>query len=464
MTGLDASMLYMESVHAQTHTLKVAIIEPSGDEALSGQWITDFLKSRVQVVPVYGQRAVPTPLGLHHPLLVDDPDFDPAKHVYTYRVPAPGGRDERDAVIAKLCATPLDRSRPLWEVWVLEGLEGGAIACLCKLHHAIADGRVAANQLQALAAAPPAPPRRPPAAIPGRGQLVRAALRDRVRELSMLPGLVRHTARVVREVRAYRRSITPMRVPDLLAGGPTTRFRKHISAERAWATRSLPLSDMLVTAKFFGVTLNDVLLTMAGGAVRTLLLDSGELPATSLTAGVPVNTAGPEEMDSLYGNKWSTLVTTLGTDIADVVERLNTVHDTTVAAKRIYQIRGDMLEHWWQLAPAFLGPLMGLASRAGAMRFVHLPTATVSNVRGPDQALSLTSAASIDEFYSVGPLADGCGLNITAWSFAGRLNIAVVSGRDVLPDPGGFLDTVIQTWEQLHSRASSTGAAAQKAR
>jgi diacylglycerol O-acyltransferase / wax synthase len=449
LSGLDTTFLAIETPHSQMHTLKLSILESAEGDTLDVETVKAALRQQLHAVPSYTQKLRFVPFGLHHPLLVGATDFDVDQHVHVVKVPAPGGRAERDRVIADICGSPLDRSRPLWELWILDGLEHNRIGCLLKLHHCLADGRVAANQLLALTGAAPGEPRISDSAA-GTGQLIRDGLRDRVRDLAALPSVIKATARARRAIRAIHDQ-ADVPVPGMF-GGPATRFSRQVSTQRTWGTASVPVSALSKVAKAYGVSINDVLLTMVGTAVRSLLSAHGELPDDSLSAGLPVDTSGPEDVGELQGNKWSMVMTTLATDLADPVERLYAIHDCMTVSKRIREAKSDLLEVWAQYVNLpLVHSLMRVSSVSGLLGKARLTSFGVSNVRGPAEAMTV-GPLRVVEFYSVGPLMEGSGVNVTAWSFAGQFNISLLSARNILEDGPEFLNLMLAALEELTAR------------
>ncbi|KUI29209.1 wax ester/triacylglycerol synthase family O-acyltransferase [Mycobacterium sp. GA-2829] len=441
LSGLDAGFLAMETANAQMHTLKLAVFGRDDGQPVDTEWFTSMLTERITLVPCYTQRIVRTPLGLHRPILVHDPTFDPRQNVHVIKVEAPGGRRQRDEAIARVCGSALRRDRPLWEVWLFEGLAHGELGCLLKLHHALADGRVAANQIRVFSDPSTKPPARSTShGSPGRS-VIASALLDRAETMSGIPRLIRDTARSGRTTRNIRRDST-VSPPGLLAGGPRTRFRRRMDAQRTFGTISVPLAEIIATAKDHRVTVNDVLLAAVGGAVRTYLIRRGELPRRSLTTGIPVDTSTAADTGALRGNKWAYLVTTLATDIGDPAARLQQIHRTTAVAKTLHAARGDLLERWWECVPmSLVRSVASLGSRLGVLRLAPLPTLGVSNVRGPSDQVEI-GPACVRQFYSVGPLMDGVGLNVTAWSVAGHFHIALCSAINIVEDPEELLDAL----------------------
>lgn len=439
MEGVDAGYLYLETPTMHMHTLKVAFVEPS--ESFEPAYFSEVVLERLGDLPAFRRRPLPAPLGLNHPLWVDDRPLDPTRHIVVHPVPAPGGRAGVEQLIGRIAGTPLSRDKPLWELHVTEPYDGRRIAVVAKMHHSLADGGAANALLSQVTDAVrnvegPAP-RHAPEPTPSRPAQLRLALLDAVAKVVDLPDLVLSTLRgVVGVVRARRGSAVP--VPRPILDAPRTSLNGPLTPRRGFATASVPLDDVRAVGKSHEVTVNDVVLGLVSGALREWLADRDEHPASSLLAGVPVGTdggafgGGPR----LSGNRVSNLFTTLATDVDDPAERLAVISATTRQAKLVHETLGpDMLRDWVEFTP----PLpMSLAMRTysrlrGAA--MHRPpfNVVVSNVRGPGEQVTIAGATVVDLF-SVGPILEGIGLNVTAWSYDGRLNFSLLGCPDLVAD------------------------------
>lgn len=455
LSGLDAAFLALDNRFSQMHTLKFAVLEPvDAAVPLTADVIFEMFPKHLHAVPCYTQKLRMVPFGLHHPVLVNATDFRFEDHVHVRTVPAPGGRRERDAVIADVCGGTLSRNRPLWELWILEGLEGGKLGCLIKLHHALADGRVSINQLLTFADAAPAAldiHENTPAPI----TLIRDGLRDRMLDLAKIPALIRDTRRMRRETKAIIEEATS--TPPSLLSCPPTLFSERVSPVRTWGTASLPLAQVSTVAKSYGVSVNDVLLTMLGTAAREYLIRHDALPSRSLPGMLPVDTSTPDIADALQGNHWATLMTTLATDESDIVARLHAIRAAMAVGKQLRKARGGLFERYAQyLNVALLRPIATAYLESRLAKQGKLPPLGASNVRGPDSP-AVIEGVRISEFYSVGPLPTSA-VNVTAWSYAGQFNMSLLTGRNVIPDAYEFLDLMREALEELHDRAEPTEA------
>jgi WS/DGAT/MGAT family acyltransferase len=263
---------------------------------------------------------------------------------------------------------------------------------------------------------------------------------DAVRQLGSLPALLRHTVTALVALFRYKRT-APVQVPRPILDTPRASFNGPLTPRRSFATCSLPLADIKRVKQLHGVTVNDVVLAVVAGSLRSWLSAHGERLGKPLMAAVPVATDDPDAAPRLSGNKVSNLFTTLATDVADPVDRLKTISRVTAEAKIIQRLLGgDMLTDWVQFTPP--GPFsafMRLYSRA-RLAALHPPpiNVVVSNVAGPREQISI-AGARLDDLFSVGPILEGIGLNVTAWSYLDRMNFSLLACPDLLPD----LDAIV---------------------
>ena len=441
LTGIDASFLYMETPTLHMHTIKVAVLEPAPGVDYSIERVTADLRERLHLLPPFRRRVIEVPLGFHHPVWIEDPAFDLDRHVRRTIVPPPGGPRELDAVISRIASAPLDRRCPLWELWYVAGLAGGRVAAVGKIHHAVADGvavagllaNVMAPDLSGLAA-PAREARWMPEPVPSRTRLLGDALRDHGREIRRLPALVRRTLHNLRAVSRWRHAaaVTP---PLPLRDVPPTSFNGSLTTRRTFVSTALPLDQIGLVRRAFGVTLNDVLLAVVAGTLRARLERRGECPVRPLVAEVPVAT-DPSPARRLRGNRLSNIFTSLCTDIADPVARLQAIHDVTTSAKAVHDVLGaDLFEAWMQYAPPKLSSWwMHLYARLHVVNHHRPPVnVIVSCVPGPRAELGWPGG-TLERIYSVGPIIEGTALNFTAWSYVDRLCVGALTCPDVIPD------------------------------
>ncbi len=453
MVGLDAKFLYSETPSAHMHTLKVAVFDTTGvPGGVSVEDVVALLEHRLDRLPPFRRRAVPVPLLLGHPVWIEDPDFDLRRHVTSRRLPAPGGERELATAVAEIAGRPLRRDRPLWELVVVEGLAGGHLAVVAKVHHAVADGAATVTLLQQ--ALGPAPDRSPgpwrPDPVPSRAALLRHAMRGHRARLRRVPVIMARSVSGLREARARRRRAAV--TPPLPFDTPRTPFNVSLSPERTFAMTTVGLDDLKTVRRAFGATLNDVFLAMCSGAVRAYLLDIGALPGRPLVASVPLSTgaagrAGGNHVDNLY--------VSIATDLADPARRLRHIHDVAVNAKEMRAALGtDLLEERAEIVPPQLYELTIRGwTRSRLADHLRPPVNLVlSNVAGPPGRLRV-GGAELSALYSVGPILEGIGCNITAWSYAGNLHVSVLGCPRSLPDPWAVADRLPADLDELEQAA-----------
>jgi diacylglycerol O-acyltransferase len=441
LTGLDAGFLYMETPTQHMHTLKVAVLDPStAPGGYSFERVSEVLGRRLHLVPSFRRRLVDVPLQLHHPVWIEDPDFDLHAHVHRAVLPAPGGDEELDDLMSEIVSTPLDRSRPLWELWAVEGLTGGHIAFVSKIHHSLADGVKAAQLLATVLDDQPDAPDPEPHEwhadpLPSRWRLLADAIVDLAREIARLPHLLLRTIRGVRAAADARRRRDVS--PPLPFSTPKLSFNTALTPSRRFVTTSLSLTEVKALKAALDCTVNDVVLALCAGALRRYLEERGELPQRALMAGVPTSTRSAEEARerTSSGNQVSNLFTVLPVQLADPRARLQLIHETTKGAKEQLNLLGaDMLADWSEITPPRpFAAVVGLYSRFGLARSHRPPiNLVVSNVPGPSEPLFITGARLL-ALYSMGPILENIGLNITVWSYLDALNFGIVACDDDLP-------------------------------
>jgi diacylglycerol O-acyltransferase / wax synthase len=438
LSGLDASFLYLETPAQLMHVCALMVLDPS---TMPSSYTFDDLMAHiddsVHDVPAFTRKIRGVPMGLDHPVWVRDQQFDIERHVHRLAVPSPGGYRELMDLCAHLAALPLDRSRPLWEMWVVEGYEGKVVV-FSKMHHATVDGVSGSNLISHLCSlepdAPPlalGEPQRHPR-DPGRGELWGRAVIGTATKPLTLARVLRPSAELVTKSIGRAREGTAMAAPF---SAPRTSFNGTITAHRTIALADLDLDEIKEIKKATGSTVNDVVLTLCGGALRAYLDERGELPASSLMATVPVSVREISKR-SKGANKVSALFTKLGTDIDDPLARLRMLAERNRNAKAHHNaISADALQDWAEFAAP---RVFGLAVRTYAnLRLAEkhpvVHNLVISNVPGPPVPLYFMGAR-IEALYPLGPVFHGAGLNITVMSNAGIVHVGAIACRESVPD------------------------------
>jgi diacylglycerol O-acyltransferase / wax synthase len=454
LSGLDASFLYIESPTQPLHVCSILELDTS---TVPGGYTFDRLRDelalRIAAVPEFRAKLADSQLNLDYPVWVDDDAFDLGTHLHRICLPSPGGRRELAEVCGHIASVPLDRSRPLWEMWVIEGVAdtdpraGGVLAVMTKVHHAAVDGVTGANLLSQLCTVEPEEPPPEPVEGPGRaGPLEIAAsglVRFAARPLQLANVMPTTVATIVKTLRRARSGLT-MAAPF---AGPPTRFNASITADRNVALAQVDLDDIKKIKDRFEVTVNDVVMALCATVLRWFLGDHDELPARSLVAMVPVSVH--DKSDRPGHNQLSGMFCKLETHIGDPAERLRAIARADAAAKNHSSaINPTLLQDWAQVAArAVFGAIFRLVADSPLIgNPVH--NLIISNVPGP-QAQLYFLGCEVEAMYPLGPLFHGCGLNVTAMSLNGKLNVGVISCPDLLPDLWRLVDDFDVALEEL---------------
>ena len=462
LSGMDASFIYFETPKSPGHIFSVYIYDqssaPGGQVTFKG--ILNYIEDRLHVSRTFRQRLVQVPMGIDHPYWIEDPEFDLEYHVRHIALPKPGDWRQLMIQIARLHSRALDLNRPLWEMYVIEGLDNidglpeGSFAIMTKIHHAAVDGVslleiTSAVHGTAPDAAPPAPdhPWRPESEPSAMELLTRAAYNNATRPWRFAQLMARMTPGGNR----FAPPAAPLGGDTPAGSAPRTRFSGLLSGHKVIEARRFELA----TAKQIknavpSATINDVAITVVGGALRAYLEEKGELPAEPLRVMAPISIRTADQSGTA-GNQVSAMVVTSGSDVADPKERLATVAASTKASKAMSEAVGARdLSQFSEFMP---GGLAALAARTAATfemasRMEPAINTVVSNVPGPQVPLYFAGARLVTFFGGAG-LADGMGLLHGVSSYVGQLILSVVSDRDMMPDPGHYADLLEASFAAL---------------
>jgi WS/DGAT/MGAT family acyltransferase len=447
-------------------SLILAILRPGPAGGQTGPLVVDdvlrHMAHLLPGLPAFRWRVVPVPLGLSHPVFVDDPSFDLPAHLGHAVLPAPGGDGELDALCALRASRRLDRGRPLWQMTLVDGLAGGRQAIVLEIHHALMDGFATLATMGRIFSGPtPDLPNgdgdgRRPGRVPGGLRLVSGAVGQQVRAMGRLPGLIGRTRRGALAVK-QRRTDASVKAPEAGVDTPLSSINRGFTAERCFVRTAMALEDVLRVKDAAGVTVNDVALAVIGGALRPYLERRGELPDRPLVASVPVGMEGRGAPQRLAGNRFSRLTTSLATDVVDPWERLQTIAAVTREAKECLDLAGrELMVDWLEYVPPFLGaPLVrrGLEARKNPGKAPPKLDANVvvSNIRGPSEPWQFASA-QVEELYITGPPNGGVGANFVLWDYAGRLLFGILAFADSIDDPGELVTGLHTSLAELVAR------------
>ena len=445
LTGVDSTFLHMENARTYGHVNGVVVLDPTtADGPINADTIRDYIADRIHLLDPLRWRLVEVPLGIDRPYWVDDPDLDLNFHVRGIALPAPGNDQQLADQVARLAARHLDRAKPLWEVYVIEGLEGGKVAIMTKLHHAAVDGK-AGMQIMAtlLTTDPAAPAPEPPSKataekVPqpiemwGRGWL--GLLSRPEQGVKLWLDTVKAGTKMAREV-GLGGPVEWRKVLKAPGRAPKVSFNATLGAQRNWAFGSAALSDVKAVKDAHGCTLNDVVMAMCAGALRRWLIDHDELPEKPLLAMVPVSIRTAEQAASA-GNQVSAMVAPLATNLADPLERLQAASKEMRSAKdQLAALPAHLLQDFSQFAAPAAAQLV--ANTAANLRWADSIAppfnVVVSNVPGPREPLYYAGAL-LEANYPVSIVNDGMGLNITLQSYRDRIDFGIVGTPELVPD------------------------------
>ena len=440
LSGLDATFLYLETPSSPMHVSGIFVADPATAPDFSFDRYRQMVGDRLHLAPPWRRRLAEVPFGLHHPLWIEDPDFDLDFHVRRAALPSPGGRTELAQFAAEFHGIPLDRGRPLWQLYVVEGLEGGRVAIVSKTHHAAIDGvsgsEIAVNLLDLspeVAVHEPAEPWRPDR-VPSDVELVLYAATSLARQPLAATKALQRTAEMALNLR--RRNQHPdIESPPAPFDAPKTSINTPITPHRRYAMADVSLTDVKKVKNAFRSTVNDVVIALCAGALRRYFEELDEDVDGDLVALVPISVRTAGEKGEM-GNKVSAMLTSLATTIDDPGERLAAIIEGTRRAKdQEKAIPADTLSDWTEfMAPAVAARAARLFS---AMRVADkmrpLFNVIISNVPGPNLPL-YTGGAQLEAMYPMGPITDGVGLNITIFSYRGTIHFGLVACRETVPD------------------------------
>lgn len=454
LSGLDAAFLALEEIPGvYGHIGSMVVIDPSTcDGPFDLDHLRRLIESRLHLLPPFRRRLVTVPFGLDQPYWIEDPDFDIEYHVREIALPAPGDHEQLAVQAARIHARPLDRRRPLWELYLIHGLEDGHLGIYNKVHHAAIDG-VSGNEMMT-AVLDPTPEGRdlgdPP---PHVGEEEASQL---YMLLHSMTSLVREPLRAARLGLRLVRSLpsvasNPIRpslpVVDRLLGrdskvvlsaasvrAPTTPFNHPIGPHRRWAYGDLPLADVKAIKDVAGVTVNDVVMALCAGGLRRWLIDHDALPDDPLVAAVPVSVRDEDERGDL-GNRVSAMLAPMPTNAADPLGRLEAVSGAMAAAKHQHEaLPADLLGDVTRFAmPALAGQAARLSWRLRVMERVNPFNLIISNVPGPRVPLYYGGALMV-AFYPLSAISDGQALNMTVMSYRDTVYYGFIADRDLMPD------------------------------
>ena len=471
LSGMDASFLHLETPEMPMHVGSLQIADLP--EGYAGDYYEDvkaWMAARMHLASVFQRKLALMPFDLANPVWVDDEDVDLDYHVRHVILPRPGTLEQLEKYVARLHSSLLDRSRPLWEVYVIEGLNTGQVAIYNKVHHAAVDGQAGVAIAKALLSPSAVPaPIKPPRPRPrtnqyqlGVAELAGAALSNAVTQYIKLFKSLPAVGRALRSV-VYPVSETDgkrhLSLPTGLQLAPRTPLNVAITNQRSFAARSLSLAEVKAVAKRTGTSLNDVVLAVCAGALKRYLADYDCVPDKPLVAGVPVSLREAGNTDP--NNQVSMIMVSLATTTDDPLERLKAINASSMVGKKFQgDVKGAMPTDFPSLGVPWL--MSGLVSLYGRSRLANrLPpvvNVAISNVPGPQVPLYF-AGAKLASFFPVSIPGHGIALNITVQSYNGLLEVGLTACRRAMPDVADLADYIVEEHATLRALVEALPAA-----
>jgi diacylglycerol O-acyltransferase / wax synthase len=468
LSGVDAAFLHLETPETPMHVASVSLFDrPPNDRRDFHAEVKRQLARRLHLAPVLHRKLAPMPLQFANPVWVEEDAVDLDHHVQRVTLPPPGSMTQFDDCVGRLHGELLDRSRPLWRLFVIDGLASGQVGYYFKAHHAALDGQAGIALARTLFDPSPRPPALPrakgtvPAEHPGPVDLAAAALRH---DAGQYVKLVRHLPDVVRTLAGLlgpsQAPSTPGRLGQNFAFGPPTPLNVAITAERGFAGLSLPLDALKAIAGVHGATLNDVVLALCSGALRRYLAHHGGIPKKPLTAAMPVSLRDAGNTD--YTTQATMPLVNLHTHIADPLRRLAAIRDAAGAVKAmVRQAKGVVPMDFPSIGVPWL--LHGLAEVYGRSYATGvlpvLANVVISNIPGPPVPL-YAAGARMSAYWPVSIVEHGLGLNITVISYAGAMGFGFTTARAAVPDAHRLTHALSEAFEELLVRSCRPAAKA----
>lgn len=487
LSGLDATFLYMETPNTFGHVTGLMIFDRPTPDYDPYAAVHDMYASLVGRIEPMRRRLAEVPFGLDHPYWINDSNFDLDFHVRALNIPKPGLVDQLADQVARIVGRPMDRSRPLWEVYIIEGLADGSWGLLTKYHHATIDGAAGQLMLEMIlspdpnAPAPEPSPDWEPDPIPTQAELLRLtaanlarnpikAMRTQLRlartaaqalGIADVSGAASTASDLLRRAAGRGTTDNRPRISLPVTPAPPTPWNRTITPHRRFAMRTTSLENVKRLKQATGGTVNDIVMAICAGGLRSYLLAHDALPDKPLRAMVPVSIRTGDESDP-WTNRVSGIIAELPTNVDDPLERIARCHDAMAVAKRQMElVPAEALVDITQFSPPVLSTAaVRLASQLKLANRVNLPVnLVISNVPGPRQPLYFQGAQMQHQF-PVSIVTDGQGLNITVQSYMDRLGFGFIADRQLVPDLWDLADFHVAEIDRLFEASGAERAAA----
>jgi WS/DGAT/MGAT family acyltransferase len=462
LSGVDGAFLYLETRETPMHVASLHLFDlPAG---YAGHYHADIkrqMRRRLRIAPVLTRKLAPMPLQFANPVWIEEDEVNLDYHVQHVTLPSPGTRAQLEDCVGRLHSELLDRSRPLWRMAVIDGLQSGQVAYYFQIHHAVLDGQAGVLLSQALFDVTPRPralPRGPgpDAEHPGMAELAAAALKH---DAGQYIKLVRHLPDVVKTLAGLFGGAPGKargRLGQNFSLGPKTPLNVPITGERGFAGVSVPLDTLKRLAAAHEAKLNDIVLALCGGALRRYLAQHGGIPKKPLIATMPISLRDPGNAE--YTTQATLSLVNLNTQIAEPVKRLRAIRDAAGAMKGLAQrARGVIPTDFPSIGvPWVLQGLAALYGRSGIVKAMPpIANVVISNIPGPQMPL-YAAGARMTDYWPLSIVEHGVGLNITVMSYAGTMGFGFTTARSAVPDARELTAALLAALEELVARSPHT--------
>ncbi len=468
LSGIDATFLYMETDQTPMHVAGLTLYDlPKGFKGSFHKHFTEFFKGRVHLIPIFGMKLAKSAFEIDHPGWVDAGELDFDYHIQSAKLPKPGNRKQLEDMVAELHSERLDRTKPLWQFTIIEGLEGRQAALYSKVHHAAVDGGAGMVITQALydlgetprEVEPPKP--KPETRKPTQAERTILTMND------ILSNVARQQLTMLESVPKVMGQMTDMIAP-VLSGkvglpqmfAPRTPFNVTVEAKRSYAARSVSLLDVKAISKATGSKLNDVVMAITSGALRTYLMRKQALPDAALVAFVPISMREAGNTD--INNQVFGMNVPLATNYGDPLKRLQKIKQESGASKTMASGAKEAALSDFTLvgAPTLLPGLMQLyGSTKLADVIPQVVNLCISNNAGPPFPL-YCAGAKVTALYPVSIATHGVALNVTVQSYFDHLDFGVTADHKAVPDVDDFADLLVESFEELKAAVAKAEKAA----
>ncbi|MGI9295524.1 MAG: wax ester/triacylglycerol synthase family O-acyltransferase [Pseudomonadales bacterium] len=446
LDGASAFMIYNDQPASYQHTLKIAILDAdAASSELDFNRILLEAQKAVQKFPMLMWKLAKVPMGLNHPVWIQDQDFEIAHHMRRIACP---GRKDKDAfcqLVAELYSQPLDQSRPLWQTWIVEGLAGGQVALVTNLHHAYADGAGASMLVQGVMSEDSVTSTKSslelgvdPDMSPGTFEVLFKGLVDLPRVfIQGVPPVIKSMTNQKRLQREYMACGEAL--PANGKDAPDSPLNTDYSHGRTFYYKNFMLSEFRQLSNHFNVSINDLLIAVVSGAVRRFYLENNHPITAPLICYIPINIRSNEQKQEVLGNHVDSGFVQVPIHLEDPIDRLQASKESATTMKKYREaVGGSTLPKALEILPPLVAKLVSREIRRSKGQMKMMGNLAISNVKGPRKPMNIYGRR-VNRWLSIGQVGAGIGLNITAWSYVDNFSVCLLAERKVINNGPAFM-------------------------